>query len=43
MPAVPFHKLKDLHHYTAPHSAVTENGFLRFHGKVAAALNRKKE
>ena len=42
MPSAPFHKLADLHILTRPHLTVSENGFLRFHRKLAASLSRKE-
>lgn len=41
MPAVPFHKLADLHRHTAPHGTVTERGYVEFHRKMAASLRTK--
>ncbi len=41
MPAVPFHKLAELHRLTAPHLKVTERGYLEFHRKMAVSLTGK--
>ena len=38
MPSAPFHKLARLHGLTAPHAAVTERGYGKFHRKMAASL-----
>jgi fatty acid desaturase len=37
-PAVPFHRLPDLHRLTAPHLRVTEDGYARFTRAYAAGL-----
>jgi fatty acid desaturase len=36
-PAVPFHKLAELHSHTKPHLACTEDGYLRFNKKYFAS------
>lgn len=38
-PAVPFHRLPELHTLAAPHLQVTESGYAAFHRKYAPALN----
>jgi fatty acid desaturase len=38
-PAVPFHKLPDLHRLTAEHLKVTEKGYSGFHARYAPAMN----
>lgn len=38
-PAVPFHKLPDLHRLTAQHLMVTEAGYVRFHARYAPHMN----
>ncbi len=39
-PAVPFHRLPDLHRLTAPHLGTTEAGYARFTARYARSLGR---
>ena len=41
-PAVPFHRLPDLHALTAPHLSVTERGYARFHATYTASLRASR-
>jgi len=38
LPAVPFHRLPDLHRHTRDHLGETERGYLRFHARHIASL-----
>jgi len=39
-PAVPFHRLPELHRLTSAHLKVTEQGYARFHAKYAPEMGR---
>ncbi len=41
-PAIPFHNLPGFHEFTRDHLKVTENGYLRFHGKFLRGLTTSK-